>query len=251
MLLRRITEHVKAQNWLAVGLDFLIVVVGVFVGLQVQNWSEERNSRELERHYLSRLLADMDNSIVGTERTLRFVEYNQANAWIVHQSLTSCTMPKDKQDRFADGLYQLGRFLPVFYDLGTVNEMQSAGTFSIIRNPELRARLTRLVGDANQYTEILTPIATRASLLLVQFDRYLTVNREHFKPNSGSITMDEADIDFQAMCENRELLPVLSMIRSMNQFHIDRYEIALEAVREARAALRAELGLAPDAVSIE
>ena len=29
MLLRRITEHVKAQNWTAVALDFVIVVVGV------------------------------------------------------------------------------------------------------------------------------------------------------------------------------------------------------------------------------
>jgi hypothetical protein len=26
MMLRRITEHVKAQNWFAVGLDFVIVV---------------------------------------------------------------------------------------------------------------------------------------------------------------------------------------------------------------------------------
>ena len=33
MILRRITEHVKAQNWFAVGLDFLIVVVGVFIGV--------------------------------------------------------------------------------------------------------------------------------------------------------------------------------------------------------------------------
>jgi len=27
MILRRITEHVKAQNWFAVGLDFVIVVI--------------------------------------------------------------------------------------------------------------------------------------------------------------------------------------------------------------------------------
>lgn len=42
MLLRRITEHVKAQNWTAVVLDFVIVVVGVFIGLQVNNWNEAR-----------------------------------------------------------------------------------------------------------------------------------------------------------------------------------------------------------------
>ncbi len=34
MLLRRVTEHVKTQNWFAVGLDFLIVVVGVYIGIQ-------------------------------------------------------------------------------------------------------------------------------------------------------------------------------------------------------------------------
>jgi hypothetical protein len=30
MILRRLTQHIKAQNWFAVALDFFIVVVGVF-----------------------------------------------------------------------------------------------------------------------------------------------------------------------------------------------------------------------------
>jgi hypothetical protein len=42
MILRRITEHVKTQNWFAVGLDFVIVVVGVFIGIQVANWNAMR-----------------------------------------------------------------------------------------------------------------------------------------------------------------------------------------------------------------
>ena len=42
MMLRRIFEHVKTQNWFAVGLDFLIVVTGVFIGIQVANWNAER-----------------------------------------------------------------------------------------------------------------------------------------------------------------------------------------------------------------
>jgi len=35
MILCRVTEHVKAQNWFAVGIDFLIVVTGVFIGIQL------------------------------------------------------------------------------------------------------------------------------------------------------------------------------------------------------------------------
>lgn len=33
MLVRRLSENISAQNWLAVALDFFIVVVGVFIGL--------------------------------------------------------------------------------------------------------------------------------------------------------------------------------------------------------------------------
>ena len=40
MILRRVAEHVKAQNWFAVAIDFVIVVVGVFIGIQVSNWNE-------------------------------------------------------------------------------------------------------------------------------------------------------------------------------------------------------------------
>jgi hypothetical protein len=43
MLLRRMIEHVKAQNWFAVGLDFFIVVTGVFIGLQALTPKESLN----------------------------------------------------------------------------------------------------------------------------------------------------------------------------------------------------------------
>ena len=55
MILRRLTEHVKAQNWFAVAVDFVIVVVGVFVGLQVSNWNAARADRDRGHAYLDRI----------------------------------------------------------------------------------------------------------------------------------------------------------------------------------------------------
>lgn len=37
MILPRVIEHVKAQNWTAVALDFIIVIVGALIGIQVSN----------------------------------------------------------------------------------------------------------------------------------------------------------------------------------------------------------------------
>lgn len=45
MLLHRLIDHVKAQNWTAVALDFVIVVAGILIAFQVTEWNEDRAAR--------------------------------------------------------------------------------------------------------------------------------------------------------------------------------------------------------------
>ena len=61
MLLRSITKHVKDQNWFAVGLDFFIVVFGVFIGLQVQQWSEGQSEAAQELEILQSIADDLSS----------------------------------------------------------------------------------------------------------------------------------------------------------------------------------------------
>ena len=59
MLLRRITEHVKAQNWTAVALDFVIVVVGILIAFQITNWNNARADRGTVAVHLSEIAEDL------------------------------------------------------------------------------------------------------------------------------------------------------------------------------------------------
>ncbi len=59
MLLRSITRHVNDQNWFAVGIDFVIVVIGVYIGIQVSNWNESRIDMQRGENFTARLLDDM------------------------------------------------------------------------------------------------------------------------------------------------------------------------------------------------
>lgn len=59
MLLRRITKHVKDQSWFAIGIDFFIVVVGVFIGIQVANWNDARVADAAEAQLMIRLAEEM------------------------------------------------------------------------------------------------------------------------------------------------------------------------------------------------
>lgn len=65
MILSRIAEHLRQQNWTAVALEFLIVVVGVFVGLQVSNWNADRADQRLGRAYTARLTVDLQKDLAA------------------------------------------------------------------------------------------------------------------------------------------------------------------------------------------
>ncbi len=67
MLLRRITEHIKAQNWFAVGIDFIIVVVGVFIGIQVSNWNAANAQQRVLDSRLTSLQRDMHDNLAGLD----------------------------------------------------------------------------------------------------------------------------------------------------------------------------------------
>lgn len=67
MLLRRISKHVTDQNWFAVFIDFLIVVVGVFIGIQVANWNEARVQQQLGEQYVQRLVVDLENDLESSD----------------------------------------------------------------------------------------------------------------------------------------------------------------------------------------
>ncbi len=63
MILRRVTQHVKDQNWFAVFLDFFIVVAGILIAFQITNWNEARQDRQAEQRYLAELARDLEADI--------------------------------------------------------------------------------------------------------------------------------------------------------------------------------------------
>jgi hypothetical protein len=65
MITSRIIEHAKQQQWMAVSIEFLMVVLGVFLGIQVSNWNEARVEKHLAMEYIERLARDVTKDLAG------------------------------------------------------------------------------------------------------------------------------------------------------------------------------------------
>ena len=158
MILRRVIQHVKKQEWTAIWIDLLIVILGVFIGIQAQQWNTERGERRLERVYLERILSDINLSIETNELNITRLEGISNGQALVVESLRRCELPEDKRDAFADGISDIAKVGPSVFVLSTMDEMLSAGNFSILRNPGIRDAMNGLARDATYQANIYSAI---------------------------------------------------------------------------------------------
>jgi hypothetical protein len=97
MLLRRITQHIKNENWLAVGIDFVIVVVGVFIGIQVANWNDVQGNRAGLAASLNRLGKEVSQNIDMIEKVLTDFEEGRQDLRQGREALNACVFSPEAE----------------------------------------------------------------------------------------------------------------------------------------------------------
>ena len=103
MLLRRVIGHVEEQNWAAVALDFFIVVSGVFIGMQLGNWNESRQTQSAFVEAKTRLVAESRANMETTERFLIDVDRRMELARGALTVLRNCASDETAHKQLLDG----------------------------------------------------------------------------------------------------------------------------------------------------
>ena len=144
MILRRIIAHFRKQEWTAIALDFVIVVVGVFVGLQAQAWNESRQDRVQERMYIERLARDFtaieERSEFANEKWLSVINVSRRLLADIDAFNATGRMPRREQEILADLNDLHGTRIPA-PRAATFVEMLSTGEIRVLRDEDLRDAL--------------------------------------------------------------------------------------------------------------
>ena len=148
MLLRRITQHVKEQNWFAVALDFFIVVAGILIAFQITNWNEELQQGNLEQSYLARMAADIEENI----EYLNLQEQRATEIKTVIENFLAALNSGDSSDK--DLIEAITRYVSDGSELQdfkvnrtTYDDLESAGNLKILKNKDLVQLIGKLFTD--------------------------------------------------------------------------------------------------------
>ena len=142
MILRRFAQSLQQQNWAAIAIEFVLLVLGVFLGIQVANWNVERDTTQKSAIFTERLKADLR----GEDWTYQFlIAYNRevlANANRAVEALEGKAAISD--EALLVSAYRATQYRNRNQRGTTYDELVSTGSIDLIRDRTLRDTAIRL-----------------------------------------------------------------------------------------------------------
>lgn len=140
MLLQTLISRTRSQDWFAVGIEIVVLALGIVLGLQATDWADARRQGKDERDYLQRLLADSDANLVELQRAVGTDRRAAAQILSISQALED---PSEAPDPDALSARFCRWFVhPEIHLQGaTYAELVSSGRLLLIRDQPLRAQL--------------------------------------------------------------------------------------------------------------
>ncbi|MBO6504211.1 MAG: hypothetical protein JJ850_11350 [Kordiimonadaceae bacterium] len=196
MILRRFADALRNQEWATVAIEFLIVVVGIFVGLQVNDWSQERQNRADERAALDRLFVEMQNAHAD------IINYNARNERLngLRRSAIAFvdgTDPLPENDLpLKIGINTLAQF-PAFTPVTAVfEELKSSGQLQLIQSSDLRVELAQYHTGLEWLNTMRQGFANGTDSFWVSYQRHV---KWAYNPESTTTDILISSYDWQGL----------------------------------------------------
>jgi hypothetical protein len=149
MILRRVIAHFQKQEWTAIGLDFAIVVVGVFIGIQVANWNEAQADKRLGRTYTERLTADLQKDLSAR---VGLTAYYQAVLESVERSNALFANPDADETELVVHAYRASEINYVPPTRATWDEIVSSGDTGLLPGAAIKSGVADYFADDSART---------------------------------------------------------------------------------------------------
>jgi len=185
MILNRLANAVREQDWFTVTVEILIVVIGVFIGLQVNNWNEARLEARQSADFTERLIADLRIEAWNYDVIVAYlgdVKHNADNALAV---LEGSLVVSD--EILLISAYRATQYADATRRRAAYDELTSTGSIGLIKDTALRETALRVyttpiidrVGDQGMNVpyrsafRALLPVAVQEALNELCGDRFV------------------------------------------------------------------------------
>ena len=153
-LRKELMEQNKTTRYFkyAIG-EIILVVIGILIALQINNWNQERLNNKQEQQILLQLKSEFEENLNELDR--KDLMRNRMISSIgqlfkIKKADNHTEFHVDTLRHYISWTYNTPTFDPV---MGTTSELLASGKLYIIRNNELKTRLTNWSGQVDRLRE--------------------------------------------------------------------------------------------------
>lgn len=259
MFVRRMISYFHGQTWTpkeftAVGVDLVIVVLGVFIATQVADWSAREADKRRGEVYLRQLAAEIETDQAARHRMIRY--YAAVNEGAVRTNALLEQSSPDSRELVMNA-YRATEYMYSATTRSTWDEIVASGDVALIPNGvrgpiESYLRIDSALGLRTTFNSSAYRQITRR-LITYEVQNAMRANCSDQSDERGTILgfpetcnlsgVDEAEIiasaralrgDPQVLADLRYQISDLATARADLERDIDRGERALEALRAAQ-----------------
>ena len=242
MILQNLVKAIREQNWFAVGLELIIVVLGVVMGFQVTAWNSEREDRVTEGHIIARL----HDEIMGLE--------DNRWDWAAERASTRENLLSASQKLFAESVENLTPpectalamshiFNAPSLALPVIAELESTGDLDLIVNGDVRTAITVNLQADTWDREMDTALNHEILNLPPDHPQLFHFAAPATGDNWNPVFDGSVRCNTDAMRENRAFLNALADNISKGNFYMTVMVNVADSFTALHAAVDLELGL--------
>lgn len=216
--------------------EILLVVVGILIALQINNWNEARKDSERAQAHLAQLQSDLAFNV----EELEFMAEGHAElvgelAFAIGVLKREAIQP-DEVERFKWAILRIRQYPPVALHTGGYDTMVASGDLSVIKDQALKSKIVTVHSAYTQATERVRKMGDSLSLESSFWDAARAVSH----PSGRGLAFE---VDFEMLRDSPKTLMILSNERRNHQIAGEELQIAADLTRELMTRIEEALSV--------
>ena len=123
--------------------EIVLVVIGILIALQINNWNENSKNKRLETNYLIRISKDLESDILEFDKAIRLAQERNDRVIFLQDVIENPELLRDSTDYFVQSIIVAGyTYLPTISN-HSFEELKSSGRLSLIQDETLRILIAK------------------------------------------------------------------------------------------------------------
>lgn len=233
-------EQKKIRSYILYAMgEIVLVVIGILIALQINNWNEQSKQRIEETRLLKKVSIDLVSDINQLEDIIRYAKFRQTLVdsifTFLHKDPNSDTM------KFLDyNFVAISTENHFEVNSGTFDESQSAGSIKFIQNDTLREQIFNYYRNTKRNYDDENTVQSLYRDIIPTIFKKIIATKEYILMHNGTIS-NLPKVDIAAFSRDQDYMAILLQKEISEEYQIKSWESFLQDAESLSQQIQSNL----------